>query len=182
MRVISGILKGKKLTLPKNKKTRPLKDLVKESIFNIINHSSLINIEVKNSNILDLFSGIGSFGIECISRGAKKVTFVENDLDAIKILKKNLNRIHNFQLIQNDCFKLLENKNLIEKFNIIFIDPPYKEHKINEIIEEILNQKLLNNNGLVIIHRHRKDNLKITGKLNIFLERNYGLSKIYFGS
>ena len=78
MRVIGGTFKGKKLFLPNDKNTRPLKDLVKESIFNLIHHSKKINIEIKNSMILDLFSGSGSFGIECLSRGAKKVMFLEN--------------------------------------------------------------------------------------------------------
>ena len=73
MRIISGDFKGKKILQPRDKQTRPLKDLTKESIFNIINHSNLIDINLKNSNILDLFSGVGSFGIECLSRGAKKV-------------------------------------------------------------------------------------------------------------
>ena len=68
--------------------TRPLKDVVKESIFNLIQHSNKININIKNSQILDLFSGSGSFGIECLSREAKKVTFIENYPEAIKILEK----------------------------------------------------------------------------------------------
>ena len=66
MRVISGLLKGRKIFEPKDNETRPLKDLTKESIFNIINHSNKFNINLENSNILDLFSGVGSFGIECL--------------------------------------------------------------------------------------------------------------------
>ena len=69
MRIISGIFKGKKILEPKDNKTRPLKDMVKESIFNIINHSNKFNIELNNAKILDLFSGVGSFGLECLSRG-----------------------------------------------------------------------------------------------------------------
>ena len=72
MRIISGLFKGKKIIEPKNKNTRPLKDLTKESIFNIINHSNKFNLNLTDSYVLDLFSGVGSFGIECISRGAKK--------------------------------------------------------------------------------------------------------------
>ena len=75
MRIISGNLKGKKILLPKDKLTRPLKDLTKESIFNIIGHSNLLNVHLENANVLDLFSGIGSFGLECLSRGASFVTF-----------------------------------------------------------------------------------------------------------
>ena len=78
MRIIGGRFKGKKILQPKNKQTRPLKDLTKESIFNILNHSNKFKISVENSIVLDLFSGVGSFGLECLSRGARHVTFVEN--------------------------------------------------------------------------------------------------------
>ena len=88
MRIISGSFKGKKILQPKDIKTRPLKDLTKESIFNIINHSNKFKINLANSNILDLFSGVGSFGIECLSRGAKYVTFVENYYGVLPILKE----------------------------------------------------------------------------------------------
>ena len=90
MRIISGKLKGKTISFLKNLNTRPLKDSVKESIFNIIIHSNSLDIEIKDSNILDLYSGVGSFGLECISRGANKVTFIEQNKLACETLKKNL--------------------------------------------------------------------------------------------
>ena len=80
MRIISGNYKNKKLYFPKNSKTRPLKDSVKENIFNILNHSTKIKIRIKNSSILDLYSGSGSFGLECISRQAAKVFFGRGQL------------------------------------------------------------------------------------------------------
>ena len=80
MRIISGYLKGKSINFVKNLKTRPLKDSVRENIFNILKHSNLINVQIENAEILDLYSGVGSFGIECLSRGVKKVTFVEYDI------------------------------------------------------------------------------------------------------
>ena len=79
MRIISGSLKGKKIDFLKNSITRPLKDSIKENIFNILIHSNNISIKLKNSDVLDLYAGVGSFGIECISRGAGKVTFIEKD-------------------------------------------------------------------------------------------------------
>ena len=78
MRIISGNFKGRKLIEPIDKKTRPLKDLTKESIFNILEHSNLVKTKINNSKVLDLFAGTGSFGLECISRGSSNVTFVEN--------------------------------------------------------------------------------------------------------
>ena len=88
MRIISGNLKGKKLLQPRDKLTRPLKDLTKESIFNIIQHSNKFNVKIENSNILDLFSGIGSFGLECLSRKASYVSFIENYKEVLPVLKK----------------------------------------------------------------------------------------------
>ena len=89
MRIISGKYKGKKIFQPTDEATRPLKDLTKESIFNIIQHSNLIRNKIENSNILDLFSGVGSFGLECISRGASNIVFYENYQNVLKILKKS---------------------------------------------------------------------------------------------
>ena len=88
MRIIGGELKGKKIQHLRSSVTRPLRDFVKESIFNIIFHSSLIKVKINNSRILDMYSGVGSFGIECISHEAKKVTFVEKDPMAQNILTR----------------------------------------------------------------------------------------------
>lgn len=184
MRIIGGIFKGKKLFLPNDKITRPLKDVVKESIFNLIQHSNKININIKNSQILDLFSGSGSFGIECLSREAKKVTFIENYPEAIKILEKNLNSlksINNHNIIKENFFDFFSvGQKLNLKFNIIFIDPPYKELRINEIIIKIKEHNLLNKNGVIILHRHKKDDLKLSNTFRIIDERLYGISKIYY--
>ena len=86
MRIISGNLKGKKILQPKDKNTRPLKDLTKESIFNILEHSNLLNVKIEKSNILDLFSGVGSFGLECLSRGSRSVTYIENYTNTLVLL------------------------------------------------------------------------------------------------
>ena len=148
MRIISGKYKGKKLFLPKDKNTRPLKDLVKVSIFNLLDHSKKINKKLENSSILDLFSGSGSFGIECLSRGSKIVYFFENYFEAIKILEKNLSLLKNeknFQIFKSDCFEFFNSYQKInEKFDIIFLDPPFKEKKINKLIEKIIENKILN--------------------------------------
>ena len=84
MRIISGKFKNKKIFFPKNFKTRPLRDSVKENIFNILEHSKKIDLNVYNSNVLDLYAGSGSFGLETISRYKAKVNFI----DAIKTIKQ----------------------------------------------------------------------------------------------
>ncbi len=184
MRIISGKFKGKKLYLPKDKETRPLKDLVKESIFNLLFHSKKICVEIKDSSVLDLFSGSGSFGLECISRGSESVFFFEKYSKAVQVLKRNLDLIKGnkkSKIFENDCFTFFSSEKKINyKFDIIFIDPPYKELKINELLEKVIEKKILKKNGIMIIHRHKRDKVEITKKIKILDIRNYGISKVYF--
>ena len=186
MRVISGKFKGKKLLLPSDRSTRPLKDMVKESIFNLLEHSNKLDLNLSNSSVLDLFSGCGTFGIECISRGSKNVYFFEYYTEAVEILEKNLSSFankENFKLFKYDCFEFFNSKKKIdERFDVVFLDPPYKEKRINQLIEKILEKNILNNNSLIIIHRHKKDKIEITKKVKILDTRNYGNSKVYFVS
>ena len=145
MRIISGSSKGKKLIMSYDKTTRPLKDMAKESIFNILAHANYINFHLKDSKILDLFSGIGSFGLECISRGSKFVFFLENYPPVLEILRMNISNLKyesKSKVIDIDAFKI--NTDTFEKdqkFEIIFCDPPYKEKKIQLLIEKIMMQK-----------------------------------------
>ncbi len=184
MRIISGNFKGKKISLPDDEFTRPLRDLVKESIFNIIEHSYCDRIKINGSNILDFFSGSGSFGLECFSRGATMVTFIENHKNAIKVLKKNINSVkaeENVKIIERDCFQVLELEKIFQdKYDLIFIDPPYKEKKINLILKNIFKYKILKDNGIIILHRHKNDDVKIEKDINIIESRIYGISKIIF--
>ena len=186
MRIIAGNFKGKKIHLPADKKTRPLRDLVKESIFNLIENSNKFNVKISNANILDLFSGSGSFGLECISRGANKVTFVENYKSILNILKKNIDSISadgKCERIEEDCVSLFENEIFVKvEFDIIFIDPPYKEKKINFLLNKISKYNFLKEDGLVVLHRHKKDNIEISDTFNVFDQRSYGISKIIIGN
>jgi len=185
MRIISGIFKGKKILLPKDKLTRPLKDLTKESIFNILKHSKLLSVELENSNILDLFSGVGSFGLECLSRGAKKITFLENYTEVLNILKKNidnLNQQNHTKVIEKDIFSENTLKLLNDKFDIIFMDPPYKEKKLSFLLNTITKLKLLSIGGIIIIHRHKKEEDSLPNEFNVISEKKYGISKIIFGN
>ena len=184
MRIISGNFKGKKILDPKDSKTRPLKDLTKESLFNILVHSNKFNVNIKNSRILDLFSGTGSFGIECLSRGAKHVTFIENYEEVLPILKKNLDNLNigeKYEIINQNIFSNITLK-AKKKFDIIFLDPPYKEKNITTIIKNLSSEKLLRDKGIIIIHRHKKEKENFSENLKIFEIKNYGISKIIFGA
>ena len=183
MRIISGELKGKKLSEPLDKSTRPLKDMVRESIFNILNHSNKLSTKINNSKVLDLFSGTGSFGIECLSRGAAEVFFFENYHNSLKILKKNISnlKLENKSKIYNNSAYNLEDlnfKNII--FDLIFLDPPFKDGKIKSLIDQIKKLKITDINSILIIHRNKKSDDKISQYLDIIEEKNYGLSKIFF--
>ena len=183
MRIISGSFKGKKIFEPKDIKTRPLKDLTKESIFNIIIHSKKFKMNLENSIILDLFSGVRSFGIECLSRNVKKVIFVENYNGVLPLLKRNLENLNlneKFSVLEYDIYEGNIFSKLENKFDIIFLDPPYKDKNLDRLLIEINNQKILNENGIVIIHRHKNEQDIIPKVFQIVDQKKYGISKITF--
>ena len=184
MRIISGKFKGKKLLEPIDKQTRPLKDLTKESVFNIINHSNKFSIDINEAYVLDLFSGIGSFGIECLSQGASHVTFVEKYERVLPILKKNLNNLKsdiNYEIIETDILNKFKFKSLKFKYDIIFLDPPYKEKSLENILNKIIENKILKQKGIIIIHRHKKEIDTFPKNFQLIDEKKYGISKIIFG-
>ena len=185
MRVIAGKFKGKKLLEPRDKETRPLKDLTKESLFNIINHSNKFSINIKTACVLDLFSGVGSFGIECLSRDARHVTFIEKYEGVLPILKKNLNNLKseiNYEIIESDILNKFKFKSLKLRYDIIFLDPPYKEKALENILNEIIGNKILKDNGIIIVHRHKKEIDEFPKNFQLIDEKKYGISKIIFGS
>ena len=185
MRIISGRFKGRKIDEPKSRNTRPLKDLTKESIFNILQHSNLIDFNFEKSEILDMFSGVGSFGLECISRGAQNVIFCENYPETLKILKKNIYNINcdkKAQIVKKNIFQIKKlGKLQKKKFDVIFLDPPYKEKKLINLLNDIIYLKLLKKNGVIILHRHKEEEEVYPEKFKILKIKTYGISKIIFG-
>ena len=184
MRIIAGASKGKKILQPKDQLTRPLKDLTKESIFNIIMHSNKFETKIEGSKILDLFSGVGSFGLECLSRGALNAVFIESYNEVLDILKKNienLNYVNSSTIIEQDIYDSLDFKTL-KKFDIIFIDAPYKEKRVDMLLQKIFDAKILNDKSIIIIHRHKKENENFIDNFNIIEEKIYGISKVIFGN
>ncbi|MBQ6816073.1 MAG: 16S rRNA (guanine(966)-N(2))-methyltransferase RsmD [Clostridia bacterium] len=143
MRVITGISRGIKLQTLEGTDVRPTTDMVKEAIFNTI------QFEITGQTFLDLFAGSGQIGIEALSRGAKSATFVDANPDAVKVIKNNLEKTrlsNNATVFRNDYFSFLAATN--EKFDIIFLDPPYRQN----ILEKALNTAVncLSSNGFII--------------------------------
>ena len=191
MRIIAGKLKGSTLHIPKDKNTRPLKDMVRESIFNFLNHSNKILFKLEKSNVLDLYSGTGSFGLECLSRQVEEVIFIEKEKRAFEILEKNIEKLkvkNKSKIFFDDVFNVIEKQDKKPfslshylKFDLIFCDPPFKDTNINKLIELIVVKNLLKKNGIIIVHRHKNTKEKLTDYFKIIDERTYGISKIIFG-
>ena len=185
MRIIAGKLRGSTLYLSKNKNIRPLKDLTRESVFNLLTHSKKIAFQLEKSNVLDLYAGTGSFGLECLSRQANYVCFIEKEKTAIEILEKNIEKLklkNKTKIFSNDVFTLIEKQNIfVSQFHLIFCDPPFKNTNIEKLIELIFNRNLLQKNGIIIIHRNKNTKEKLPDYFKILDERMYGMSKIIFG-
>ena len=191
MRIIAGKFKGTILYGPTNTKIRPLKDMVRESIFNFLIHSNKISFQLEQSNVLDLYSGTGSFGLECLSRQSNKVVFVEKEKKAVKILEKNIEKLgekNKTRIFVNNIFSAIEKVSKYKdawiaglKYNLIFCDPPFKDTNINKLIELIIVKNLIKKNGIIILHRHKDAKEKLTNSFKIIDERIYGRSKIIFG-
>ena len=185
MRIIAGKNKGSILHLVKDKSTRPLKDIVRESIFNLLNHSNKILFNFKKTHILDLYAGTGSFGLECLSRQADMVHFVEKEKIALKILEKNIEKLkfkNKSQVLSIDVFKFIKTINILEtKFDLIFCDPPFKDVNVEKLINLIFKKNLMNKNGILILHRNKNTNEKLPNCFKVIDERIYGTSKIIFG-
>ena len=183
MRIISGKHKGKSIFFLKTPTTRPLKDSVKENIFNIISHSKLLNIKIKGSNVLDLYSGMGSFGLECISREANNTIFVEKNINMAKILTKNLNSLsaNCKATVVTDETKNFLNKKFSDKFEIIFFDPPFAKNSFVDELKLIKEKNINKKNHVIIIHREKKSKDNFIDILDPIIIKNYGRSKIIFG-
>ena len=184
MRIISGTFRGKKLLTPKDNYTRPLRDAVKESIFNILQHSKLLNFKLFNSRVLDLFSGVGTFGLECISRNSRQVTFFENHNLALKMLKKNIQNLSCCKktvVIENDVFSMKKLKMNFKSYELIFIDPPFEEIRIKSILNTIKEENILKKDSIVLIHRDKKTLDEFPENFKIIIDKKYGRSRILFG-
>ena len=148
MRVISGLAKGINLKTPEGLATRPTTDRVKEAMF------SIIHFDLPNAKVLDLFGGTGQLGIEALSRGAKQAVFVDYQDYACKLIRENLQKTkfsHCSSVIRSDYFTYLKSCN--EKFDVIFLDPPYIEVFLENSLKLITEIDILQTNGIIVTER-----------------------------
>ena len=171
MKIISGKYKGRVLEGFELKGTRPTMDRVKESLFAMIQNNIL------DSTVLDLFSGSGNLGIEALSEGAKFSYFVDSNKKACQTIKNNLEKIgeSNYKLIGMDYLKALDyfyNKKI--KFDIIFLDPPYKTDYVKKSLEKIEKYNLLNDDGIIVCESDNLEKITIPDCCKLKKEKKYG--------
>jgi 16S rRNA (guanine(966)-N(2))-methyltransferase RsmD len=188
MRIISGKAKGVRLSALSSKRTRPILDRAKESMFSILGNSVLDGV------VLDLFAGTGSLGIEALSRGAKRCLFVDNSANAIKVIKKNLqdaNLVKRTVVLKINVFRLLDFiKNKDIKFDLILVAPPYKLLNIDcgnrkmifSLLETFVSKQIINEKGIIVLQHHIKQKIvqECFKQLNVIDERQYSNTQLTF--
>lgn len=179
MRIIAGDAKNKRIKSRKGTDTRPTLGSMKESLF------SIIAPYVEGSIFLDLFSGSGSISLEALSRGAKRAIMIEKDAEALKYIIENVNNLgydDRCRAYKNDVFRAIEilgRKG--EKFDIIFMDPPYKDEVCTKVLHSIQKHKLLAEDGLIICEHHVFEEMETEiGEFKKVDERKYGKKCITF--
>ena len=171
MRVITGSARGRKLKTPESCDIRPTADNVKEAVFNII------QFDVEGRRVLDLFAGTGQLGIEALSRGAAEAVFVDRDREAVKIVKENLKACSlQAQVRQEDALSALRRE---EKFDLIFVDPPYDAGLYGPVLETIKSVDKLTDGGIIICEARSTEPLpELAAPYGKRKEYRYGKVKI----
>jgi 16S rRNA (guanine966-N2)-methyltransferase len=157
MKIISGNLSGRSIKSPKGRATRPTSARAKESLFNFLAHGLKFNFD--QTNVLDLFAGSGSLGIESLSRGAKFCSFIDKDMNSIITIKDNLRHLGlEKQTFIKKCDATKINFKFKKPLDLIFSDPPYKNFSQTKIaIERINKKKLINDKGIIVTELSSRD-------------------------
>ncbi len=173
LRIISGKQRGLQLKVPPND-VRPTTDFVREAIFSML-------FDVSNLEVLDLYSGSGALGIECFSRGAKRITFVENSRDVLNIIKKNISLLkdcNNTSVVSGDAIDFL--KRTQQRFDLIFVDPPYATSPYTDILTIIKSRDLLNQGGTIVFEMESKKEVEAIEGFEVVKNRKYGITRVMF--
>ncbi len=171
MRIITGTARGTKLQTLEGEATRPTSERTKESVF------SMLQFDIEGRRVLDLFGGSGQMGLEALSRGAASATIVDQSADAVKIIKANAQKTKLFDrcvILTKDYKAYL--KGTKEKFDIIFLDPPYDSNMLSEALRIILEQDMLNYQGTIVLESGNDD---IPEYGDLTLRRHYKSGRAY---
>ncbi len=186
MRIISGSAKGRRLTSFKSSLIRPTSDRIREAVFDILLSYKGCSVDVfPFQNVLDAFAGTGAFGIESCSRGASKVTFIESNHAVINVLKKNL-EVCGFKegtdVLSSDIVRALKHlKKKGEKFDLVFLDPPYDRSLVEDTLSSVINSDILNGGSLVVVeHSLNEIPAEIIGNIKLEDRRKYGTTMVSF--
>ncbi len=167
MRVVSGKYRGRKIISPEGNDVRPTSDMVKENIFNVI------QFDIAGSKFLDLFCGSGGVGIEALSRGASKVTFVDKSRMSIELTKANLQGIKDdYDIVPRNALDAL--RGIREQQNFIFVDPPYKSDYINDICDIVAERDLLADGGYIIYEHDIYKKYQLSNQYFLAKSKKYG--------
>jgi 16S rRNA (guanine966-N2)-methyltransferase len=175
MRIIAGEHRGRHLLAPANENTRPITDRAKQSVFDILSPM------IEGASVYDCFAGTGSMGLECLSRGARFVTFFEMDRSAVKLLEQNVEALkvqERSRVVAGDLFAWFDNERRTnEKIDLVFLDPPYRllREKAEELqkLAAILASGELTDGGSVVFRHAMEDKLKLV-PLTVYDQREYG--------
>jgi len=171
IRIIGGKWKGKKIHFELNDDLRPTPDRAKETLFNWLGQ------DLNEMYCLDLFSGTGALGLEALSRGAKKVTFVEQNKEYLKKIKNvyiGMTEKEDCDFFCAECLDWVKNNNSQTKYDLIFIDPPFNKNLIDDLLATILRKELLSKNGRIYFEFEKKLDFKIPKSLNLKKEKSLG--------
>ena len=173
MRVITGTARGRKLGQLQGMDTRPTTDQVKESIFNII------QFDIEGRRVLDLFAGTGQLGIEALSRGAESAVFVERRKDALQAIRENLEACgfsDRARVVNGDAMSYLKSG---EKFDLIFLDPPYASGLLQQALEDIARFDICRRHGIIVAESAADKTLPpLSSPYSIYREYRYGKIKL----
>ena len=171
MRITGGTAKGQQLKIPKNGLVRPTTDRVREAIFSII--ASLIG---QWSRGLDLYAGTGALGIEALSRNAEWVDFVDNHPNCCAIIKQNLNKIGLLQKAHVYCCSVAKALAFLDdRYDVVFMDPPYSDPSINHVVMQLANSKVIDNKSVIVVsHASRFPLQDSYDGLSLIKEKQYG--------
>lgn len=176
MRIISGEWKGRRLKAVKGLETRPTSDKVKGAIFNILGD------KVLEAKVLDLFAGTGNLSWEALSRGASKAVLIEKSPESYKVALENralLRAEFKASILKMDAFRFLDQNQ--EKFDLVFVDPPYRQGMVDRTLSLIKNLEILNTNGVIVAETSVAENISPDiHPLEIRITKEYGDTKIWF--